>query len=244
MLRCTVAANLNGVKMGKGHGAPARPVDERKGAAARQRYHHGALKDALVAATEAILLESGIAGFTLRAAARRAGVSPSAPAYHFGDAAGLLTEVAARGFEELARNLREADERGGADPAARLKELGTAYVAFALRHPERVRLMFRRDMCDPQSARLKQAAGEAFAFLEKAVRAFCGVAPEEARDPRTLGMILAAWSMVHGFAHLALDGAFEAATEVVAAEMGDLDTILNQMLSAMLSALAGMPPSK
>ncbi len=101
--------------MNRGRPAPAVAGDKRKGAAARQRYHHGALKDALVAAAEAILLESGVAGFSLRAAARRAGVSPSAPAHHFGDAAGLLAEVAARGFEELARDLRDAEERGGAD---------------------------------------------------------------------------------------------------------------------------------
>ncbi len=226
--------------MGRGHSAPAKPAEKRKGAAARQHYHHGALKDALVAAAEAILLENGVGGFSLRAAARRAGVSPSAPAHHFGDAAGLLTEVAARGFEELARDLREAEERGGADPAALLRELGRAYVAFALQHPARVRLMFRRDMCDPQAERLKQAADEAYALLENAVRAFCGIAPEEACDPRTMGMILAAWSMVHGFAQLALDGALD----VVAGEMGDLDTILSQMLSAMLSALTVPPPSK
>jgi AcrR family transcriptional regulator len=240
MLRCTIAANLNGVKMTEEHGAPIRPDEKRKGAAARQRYHHGALKDALVAAAEAILLENGVGGFSLRAAARRAGVSPSAPAHHFGDAAGLLTEVAARGFEEFARDLREADERGGADPAARLRELGTAYVAFALRHPARVRLMFRRDMCDPQSGRLKQAGDEAFAFLEKAVRAYCGAEPEGAFDPRTLGTLLAAWSMVHGFAQLALDGALDAAAD----EMGGRDAILSRMLPAMLSALTVPPPSK
>ncbi len=72
------------------------------------------------------------------------------------------------------------------------------------------------------------------------VRAFCGIAPEQPCDPRTMGMILAAWSMVHGFAQLALDGAID----VVANDMGDLDTILSQMLSAMLSALTVSPPSK
>ncbi len=225
-------------------GAAAKPAEKRSSITAREHYHHGALKDALVAAAEAILLESGVTGFTLRAAARRAGVSPSAPAHHFGDAAGLLTEVAARGFEDLAKDLRAAEERAGGRSCARLRELGTAYVAYALKHPARVRLMFRRDMCDPQSERLKQVGNEAYAFLENAVRAFCGVAPEEPCDSRTMGMILAAWSMVHGFAQLALDGAFEAVAESGMAELGDLETILNQMMSAMLGALAGMAPAK
>jgi AcrR family transcriptional regulator len=223
----------------------AKPAAKRNGAAAREHYHHGALKDALVAAAEAILLENGVSGFTLRAAARRAGVSPSAPAHHFGDAAGLLTEVAARGFEELAKDLRAAQDLGlTVSPASRLRSLGSTYVAYALKHPARVRLMFRRDMCTPQSERLKLAANEAFAFLEHSVRAYCGVPLDGPCDAHTMGMILAAWSMVHGFAQLALDGAFDAVTEGGMAELGDLDTILNQMMSAMLTALAGMPPPK
>lgn len=231
-----MARNLNSVKMGKRYSAQAKLAGSRSGASTRPRYHHGALKDALVEAAEAILLESGVTGFTLRAAARRAGVSPSAPAHHFGDAAGLLTEVAARGFEELSRDLREAAGRSGADPASRLKELGTAYVAYALKYPARVQLMFRRDMCNPQAERLMRAGNEAYVFLDKAVRAFRGVAPEGPLDPHTLGVLLAAWSSVHGFALLALDGAFD----TLAKETGGQDAIQSRMLPDMLSALVEM----
>ena len=206
-------------------------------AQAREHYHHGDLKEALIEATEAILLEKGIAGLTLRAVARRVGVSPSAPAHHFGDAAGLLSEVAARGFEEFRRTLQEADARGGADPAARLRELGTAYVAFALKHPARVRLMFQRDMCNPDNERLKAAADGAFAVLEDGVRAFCSIPPGEPLEPDAQGVLLAAWSMVHGFAVLALDGAFDDAAEA----MGGGDAIVERMLPAMLATLTGKP---
>ena len=51
-------------------------------------YHHGALREALIEATEVLLTERGAEGFSLREVARRAGVSPAAPAHHFGDAAG------------------------------------------------------------------------------------------------------------------------------------------------------------
>lgn len=223
-----MAEDLNSVKMNAKHEAPA-----------REHYHHGALKEALVEATETILLESGVAGFTLRAVARRVGVSPSAPAHHFGDAAGLLSEVAARGFEQLTRALREADERAGAGPAARLREQGTAYVAFAMRHPARVRLMFRRDMCDPGNERLKAAANGAFAMLEDAVRAFCGAKPDTPLEPDAQGVLLAAWSMVHGFAELALDGAFDDAAEA----MGGRNAIIDRMLPAMLATLTGRASS-
>src|SRR5271165_4982256 len=91
------------------------------------RYHHGALQDALIAATEAILAERGVEGFTLREAARRAGVSPAAPAHHFGDAKGLLSEVALLGFKEFGDALRRADEGAGSDPDRRLYAQGLAY---------------------------------------------------------------------------------------------------------------------
>jgi AcrR family transcriptional regulator len=206
-----------------------------KRAPERLHYHHGALKDALVEASEAILLERGVGGFTLRAVARRVGVSPAAPTHHFGDVAGLLTEVAARGFEALAQALREAEAQAGADPASRLDAQGRAYVAFALRHPARVRLMFRRDMCDPEAGHLKEAASAAFAVLEDGVRAFCGVPPGAAIEGPAFGTLLAAWSLVHGFAQLALDGAFDAA----AAPMGGPEAILTRMLPAVLATLTG-----
>src|ERR1700759_3599612 len=105
--------------------------------AKKRAYHHGDLADQLVAAAEAIILERGVDGFTLREAARRAGVSPAAPAHHFKDARGLLSEVALRGFKAFGDALEEADRRGGGDPQARLHEQGLAYVKFALQNPAR-----------------------------------------------------------------------------------------------------------
>src|SRR3981081_1977848 len=55
-------------------------------------YHHGDLHDALLKAAEAVLERDGLAGLTLRAVAREAGVSHAAPTHHFGDFTGLSTE--------------------------------------------------------------------------------------------------------------------------------------------------------
>ena len=52
--------------------------------APRETYHHGDLRAALIDAAEALLAERGIEGFSLREVARRSGVSPAAPAHHFG----------------------------------------------------------------------------------------------------------------------------------------------------------------
>src|SRR4051812_26394436 len=98
-------------------------------------YHHGDLKNALIQAAQALLAERGADDFSLREVARRAGVSPAAPAHHFGDAQGLLTAVATLAFEELTQVLRAGHARGGDDPQLALREQGVEYVQFALRHP-------------------------------------------------------------------------------------------------------------
>lgn len=175
----------------------------------RDPYHHGALRQALVDVAEAILAERGVEGFTLREAARRAGVSPAAPAHHFGSAAGLLTEVALLGFEELTRHLREGAARGGSDPAARLREQGVGYVTFALAYPARFQLMFRKDRLLWEDERLQAAGRAAFAELEGAVRDCLALPADRPLDRKALAPVLGAWSLVHGFAHLALDGKFD-----------------------------------
>jgi AcrR family transcriptional regulator len=174
----------------------------RKASAPPDRYHHGDLRAALIRAADDILAEQGLEGFSLREAARRAGVSPAAPTHHFGSAAGLLSEVATLGFEELARHL-QVDER---IPARRLRMQGVGYVRFALSHPGRFQLMFRKDLVSAEHAGLQQAGDLALAQLEDTIRAMYAVPPGQPLAPRAHAVLLAAWSMVHGFAHLALDG--------------------------------------
>ncbi|MCD0505366.1 TetR/AcrR family transcriptional regulator [Bordetella petrii] len=171
-------------------------------------YHHGALRDALVEATETLLAERGLEGYTLREAARRVGVSPAAPLHHFGSAAGLLTEVAILGFEALTRYLREGAQSGGNDPGARLRAQGLGYLRFALAYPARFQLMFRKDRL-ADDARLQAAGQAAFAELEKAIRDYTQAPAGQPLDASRHARLLAAWSTVHGFAHLALDGKFD-----------------------------------
>lgn len=174
----------------------------------RDKYHHGALRAALMRAADDILLERGPEGFSLREAARRAGVSPGAPAHHFGSVAGLLTEVAIDGFTDLTRAMREAGE-AEANPAERIRAQGVSYVQFALSFPGRFQLMFRHDLLLAKDERLEDAGKAALAELEGSIRAYLsGSGP--ANDQSSRALLLGAWSTVHGFAHLALDGKFEA----------------------------------
>ena len=213
--------------------APRRPAP----AAVRDAYHHGALREALIEAAEAVLAERGPEGFSLREVARRSGVSPAAPAHHFGDAAGLLAAVATAAFDGLTAALEAGNQRGGDDPVACLREQGVGYVGFALRHPGRFGLMFR---CGLQKTEALERSGHAaFMVLENAVRRLYGVSAAAALTPPQSHALLSIWSVVHGFAHLALAGQFDSMTP----PGGGRDVLLRETLAAMLDQqLAALVP--
>ena len=164
-------------------------------------YHHGDLREALVLAAVELLEEKGLASFTLRECARRAGVSHAAPAHHFATAADLLAEIAARGFERFVAALGQAADAAGASPEARLAAMGKAYVAFALANPAVYGLMFRLGAGSLQSPRLKTAAIAAWQQLCDGVSAALG--PE--RQDEVIAKAAAVWALVHGTATLTLD---------------------------------------
>ena len=86
---------------------------------ARDTYHHGDLRRSLIEAAEILLEARGAAGLSLRAVAKRAGVSHAAPYRHFHDKAALLDAIAQTGFERLSERVREAWERNPGDPEGR-----------------------------------------------------------------------------------------------------------------------------
>jgi AcrR family transcriptional regulator len=177
------------------------PSDE-----AESGYHHGDLQEALISATEAILADQGAEGFTLREAARRAGVSPAAPSHHFGNAPGLLTEVAIRGYNELGAALHHAASTKGT-VRERLHAQGLAYVAFALKYPGRFQMMFSNKRLVSEDERLRKAVKSAHREFEIVVENLLAVdSGVNARKARIVSTV--AWSTVHGFAKLALEGKF------------------------------------
>ncbi len=184
---------------------------------ARSSYHHGDLKEALLQAAEALLEEDGVAGLTLRACARRAGVSHAAPKHHFRDAADLLAAVAARSFARLTDTLQQ-DRAASADldPEARIISVFRAYVDFARRQPDHFRLMFRWKEIDRDNAALVLAASRTYAEMTSSVAVQRGDADvsadtlQERISERGLqDDVLLAWSQIHGYAMLLLEGQFD-----------------------------------
>lgn len=170
-------------------------------------YHHGDLPEALLSAVEAIVTDSGVEAVSLRAAARRVGVSHAAPAHHFGDRRGLLTAFATRGFDRLTTSLRAA--AGSADaPEEALLASGVAYVRFALEQRAYFQVVFRPELCDHDDPGLAAAGDAAFGVLLECVTACMEVVSAE--DPRVAMVAMTCWSLVHGLAHLSLDAPHKA----------------------------------
>ncbi len=171
-----------------------------------QAYHHGDLHEALLKAAKRVAEREGIKGLTLRAVAREAGVSHAAPAHHFGDMTGLLSELAAVGFKKFSAERTAAAEAAGSPEAASDARAG-AYVAFARNNPCMFQLMFRAERLDHMRPALQESSTSAFNNLARLV----GERRHEKVSPDHLTLAQAAdiarvWSMVHGFAMLHLDG--------------------------------------
>ncbi len=182
--------------------------------ASRDGYHHGDLRQGMIDAAEAVLAEKGIAGFTLRECARRAGVSPAAPAHHFGNLDGLFTAIATLGFDDLSEAMEAAAAAADHAGEPRLAATARAYLATALANPGRFRVVFGPRGHDLKEPEFRRAAARAFGLLVRETRAHIAV---ESRDPLSqppesfsgdadLPSILFAWSVTHGFATLLLDG--------------------------------------
>ncbi|HEV2239120.1 MAG TPA: TetR/AcrR family transcriptional regulator [Ktedonobacterales bacterium] len=176
--------------------APAEaPTDREK------PYHHGDLRAALIRAGLAILAEEGVQALSLRAAARRAGVSHAAPYRHFAAKEALLAAIAAQGFNLFAAELEAARDRLPAAPRQQLEETAWAYVRFALAHPDHLRVMFGGLIVDPGVyPGLREAGSRAFAVLVDIVRAGQDTGAIIAGESRLLAFV--AWTQVHGLSLL------------------------------------------
>ena len=182
-------------------------------------YHHGDLPSALVQAAIELLEENGRAELSLRAAARRAGVSTAAPYRHFPDRTALLSAVAAVGYTDLARDLAAAcPEPQTVDDLA---TIAYAYVEFALRRPGLFRVLFAEG-CDPTSPDRVAAVAAIHDYLGSIV---ARVLPSDTPEP----LALASWALVHGLAFLHLDGKLDSSDDATVEA-----TVRNAVLATLI----------
>lgn len=208
----------------------------------RGRYHHGDLRRALLDAAVALAREEGVDAVTLRAMARRVGVSHAAPAHHFADKAALVEALAVEGYGQFTAALRAAWEDTPGHCLQRLAGVGRAYVGFALRERELFRLINRpelragRGTASPSP--VGEAAQECLAVLETAIRAGQdeGYLPSGSPAPWSL----LAWSAVHGLSVLILD---DLLAERVAGVQDEL-VLVDRLLLAMGHGLLVRDPTQ
>jgi AcrR family transcriptional regulator len=190
-------------------------------------YHHGDLKRVVIETAQDMLREEKGWQFTLREVARRAGVSHAAPYKHFPDKGALLAELAALGFNELRSALSDATGRQSRSERAELIAAAKSYVQFGLANPSLYRLMFSGDVDKKASTKLDAAAESAFAellaILERGQRngAF--------KKQPVRGQAATAWSLVHGYTLLAMDG--QLLPEKVGAK--PIDAVLTSLLEGL-----------
>jgi AcrR family transcriptional regulator len=176
--------------------------------AERCGYHHRDLRRALLAAALEALPEVGPERLSLRDIARRAGVSAAAPYHHFADKEALVAAVAGECAQLLLGALEEAVAEAGEDQRRRFQLTGVAYIRFAVAHPAHFRAMELPGITAQMPRGIRRRFDAFYAEEERRLRA------AQARGllaPLPFDrMILAATSLVHGLAHLVINGATEA----------------------------------
>jgi AcrR family transcriptional regulator len=176
--------------------------------ASKATYHHGDLRAACVRAAMELLEEGGETALSLRAVARRAGVSPAAPYRHYADREALVSAVAVVGYRELAERLAAAHP--SPSTPEQLAGVAIAYVQFALERPALFRIMFGEPCDRDNDERVAATAAVSLYVREIVQRSF----PQVDTD----AMATAIWALVHGFAFLHLDGKLDACRPSVVAD--------------------------
>ena len=191
-------------------------------------YHHGDLREVLLEKAVEVIREDGIGALSLRAVARRAGVSHGAPAHHFHDKAGLLTALATRSLERFAAALSEAAREAGDSALDRLRAIGRAYIRFAAENPAHFRIVTRFELIRGDDAVFAASYQAIFDMVKEAVCAAQREGWSRSADP--MALVMACWSAVHGLSTLYLDGVLEDRMGPI-----DLETAAAQVMVVVIS---------
>ena len=190
-------------------------------------YHHGDLKNALIKVGVKILAKEGVSGLSLRKVAKQAGVSHAAPYSHFADKQALIAAISTEGFKQLYKQIasvREAHQ----DPSALLLETAGTYIQFAMKEPDRFKLMFSSVIeKEKDYPEFVTASQENFQQLVSVVET-CQQAGLLNDGPSDL-MAISVWSSVHGMIMLILEG--QVSRTVL--NKHDIDDILKNTLNLL-----------
>lgn len=199
-------------------------------------YHHGDLRRALIDAALALVAETHRWDFSLREVARRAGVSHNAPYAHFQDKAALLAAVGVRVYEGL-RSATTAAAAGCPTAEEALVAIGKAYITFGLGNVAHYRLMSGQALAadgrlpEPVRRAAEASRGVLREIIVRGSRdGSFDVDPDDA--DAIAAVVVSAWSLVHGFTLLAIDGLAVRETEL------ETDRLMDMTLRRFVKGLA------
>jgi AcrR family transcriptional regulator len=199
----------------------------------KNAYHHGDLRNSLLAAAEPLLAQKGVTALSLREVAKAAGVSHTAPYRHFHDKTALIEALAAEGFYRLQQGCEEAQTSYPDKPERQLLEAGMAYLFFAIEKPAIVHLMFGGVISlDDCGVDLKQAADAAFASLVQIVSN--GQKAGIYQKANVIDLTMTAWSTVYGLSLMITAGLPPTQTKTRAQVRKMGKTIADILLAGML----------
>lgn len=180
---------------------------KRKAKSKLNNYHHGDLPFVLLEAAEIELSENGIEKFSLRAVAKRAGVSHGAPAHHFKDVRGLLTDLATMGYKRFVEYQINRQRKAKTDAKSQSIASGLGYIDFAVQNPALFRLMFSSEIPNRMDADFAKAS--LFAFDKLVMDIQKESSKKTDTNPGVMSDVVSSWSMVHGLADLIISGRLE-----------------------------------
>lgn len=199
------------------------PMTNRK----RATYHHGNLRETLLAAALKLLDKAGPDAITIREVARLAGVSHAAPVNHFKDRTTLLTAVATQLFEDLDGVIEKQTATTQGKPVEKVNSFINALITYGLKHPNRYRLLWRRDLVNNQDETLQQAMD---AIYDKLVATLDRSTRKKRYDKHTSAVAL--WSLAHGYVSMRLDGNFVPMIDTITGQPRE-EAIIEAVLTAL-----------
>lgn len=214
--------------------AADQPDPEPQPSIANGQYHHGNLKVALLQAAVELIRETSVEKLSLRALARKVGVSQTAPYRHFKDKNHLLVEIAKETFAEMVIvTTKELNPQQS--PPQNICNCGRAYLQYAIDNPERYKLVFGPSIENREHyPDLLEAGMGSFAVLMRLVEQ--GISSGDFLDHCPTLLANACWASMHGFASLAIDGFYQRQDLSV-----DFATLLDGQLQLAIRAIQRQP---
>jgi AcrR family transcriptional regulator len=187
-------------------GSPTGKQSTRSIKDSKRGYHHGNLREELIATAIEMVGERGVDGLSVAEAARRAGVSPGAPYRHFPDRETLLAAASLAATEQMAATYRAALESSD-DPVEQLAAVSAGYVRLAASTGAGYDLIYASGLERSEHEQLAESTRELGALVLPPARELVD------DNAGALELLSAQMALAHGFAGLLRAGFFQARSD-------------------------------